>query len=151
MEGGADLGFFKRIFGICDTKPPRDAGCWTSQPDHAAIDLKRAPELGEPGGAVRLEGQDLPNRILVIRGDDGNLHAFINKCTHAGRRIDPRPGTSTVRCCSVGKSTFNYSGEALSGWAKEPLTRLKAREEPGKLVISFVPDTQGTGKKLDTK
>ena len=135
------MGFFKRLFGICSTRPPADAGCWSNQVNHVVIDAARAPELGSPGGAVRLEGQGLSQRILVIRGDDGKAHAFVNTCTHRGRRIDPLPGTSAVRCCSVGKATFTFDGKIVSGPAKGPLTVLAVREEAGRIIVLLTPSS----------
>ena len=109
------MGILKRLFGICDTKPPVDSGGWSWNNGKLEIDLERTGELSSKGGAVRLEGGGLPNRVLVLRGEDEKLHAFSNKCTHGGRRLDPLPGQSKVRCCSVGKSTFDYEGKVFSG------------------------------------
>jgi len=129
------MGLLKRIFGICETKPPSDATCWRYSGGKIEIELERAPELSNRGGAIRLEGRELPERVLIVNGDDGNYHAFKNKCTHMGRRIDPVNGHGAVRCCSLSKSTFNYTGETISGPAKGPLTSFKVESEDGKLII----------------
>ena len=130
------MGIFARIFGICKTKPPADAGCWNYSEGKVEIELERAPELSKPGEAIRLEGMGLPERVLVIHGDDGQFHAFRNKCTHmGGRRIDPLPGTADIRCCSVSKSTYNLSGEVVSGPAKGPLKTYPVKTEDNKLII----------------
>ena len=82
--------FFQRIFGLPATQKPLDPQCWSFSDGKITIDLKRATELKKPGGALRLEGNGLPMRVLVIRGDDGKFHAFHNRCTHMGhRRLDP--------------------------------------------------------------
>ena len=52
------------------------------------------------------------------------------------RRIDPVPGEDKIRCCSVGKSTFEYSGKLISGSAKESLDPLALESDGGKLIIS---------------
>jgi nitrite reductase/ring-hydroxylating ferredoxin subunit len=145
-----NVGFFKRLFGICRTRPPRDPGCWSNQINQVIVDLAKAPELKQPGGAIRLEGQGLANRVLVMRGDDGDFHAFVNKCSHGGRRLDPKPGSSTVECCSVGKSVFTYGGERVSGSAKEPIVTLPVREESGRVIVSLVPGAGGSKKKTDS-
>jgi nitrite reductase/ring-hydroxylating ferredoxin subunit len=133
------MGFFKRLFGICETEPPADEDCWTYADGKLEVVLDKAPELSMKGGAIRLEGPYLPKRVLVVHGEDGQYHAFPNRCTHAGhRRIDPVPGEDKIRCCSVGKSTFDYSGQTISGSAKEPLEPLTLETERGKLVISVV-------------
>ncbi|MCP4668140.1 MAG: Rieske 2Fe-2S domain-containing protein [Deltaproteobacteria bacterium] len=131
------MGFFARIFGICKTRPPADGDCWNVSGGNMEIELGRAPELSEKGGAIRLEGRGLPQKVLVIHGVDGEFHAFGNKCTHMGRRIDPLPGTETVRCCSVSKSTFDYTGKVISGTAKEPLKTFAVKTEEGKVTVSL--------------
>ena len=111
----------KRIFGICETTPPADAGCWEYADGKILLKLDRTPELAPAGGGVRLEGKGLPVRVLVVHGRDGRFHAFANRCTHMGRRIDPLPGSDRVECCSVSKSTFTYDGEPVGGAARKPL------------------------------
>ena len=115
------MGILKKLFGICETKKPKDPGCWTFSDGTIEIDLNRAGELSVPYRSIRLEGKGLADRILVVRDDSGKFHAYNNKCTHMGRRIDPVPGSSDVRCCSVMGSVFNAKGEIVSGPAKENL------------------------------
>lgn len=131
------MGFFKRLFGICSTQPPADPGCWAVVDGRAVVDLGRAPELKDPGGAVRLEGGELARRVLLLRGEDGKLHAFVNKCSHGGRRLDPLPGAGKVECCSVGKSVFDYEGKLQSGSAKKDILSLEVAEEESKAVVSL--------------
>lgn len=132
------IGIFKRLFGICLTRPPRDAGCWTCEDDKTVkIDLERASELKEPFGAVRLEKKGMSARILVIRTENHELRAFKNRCTHGGRRLDPVPETETVQCCSLGKSTFDYQGKVLAGSAKKDIEVLEIREEGGHATIEL--------------
>lgn len=130
------MGLFKKLLGICDTQPPAQAGCWALEGERVKLDLSKAPELSAKGGGVRLEGKGLKNRILVIRGDDDTVHAFINKCSHAGRRLDPITGTSTVKCCSVGGSAFDYSGDRQTGLAKKPIKPLAVEQDGDEVVIS---------------
>ncbi len=116
------MGFFSRILGICSTKVPSVDSAWRYQNGRVEIDLNKAPELIPKGGAVRLEGKGLPERVLVVHGEDGAFHAFRNKCAHVGgRRLDPLPGRHSVQCCSVGKSEYDYEGKFLSGAAKKPV------------------------------
>jgi nitrite reductase/ring-hydroxylating ferredoxin subunit len=127
----------QRLFGISATRVPVDLGCWTYARGKLVIDLERAPELSKPGGGIRIEGQSLPARVLVIHGDDGRYHAFRNRCQHMGRRLDPVPGTTTVQCCSVSKSTYGYDGAVVYGPAKESVTTYPVQQEARKLVISL--------------
>ena len=126
---------FQRILGIPATKPPADEGCWTFSGGTVEIDLSRAPELSKSWGAIRLEKKNLPERILVIRGDDDRYYAFRNQCRHMGRRLDPVPGTHTVQCCSVSKSTYDYEGRVLSGPPKEALDSYPVQVDKGKLTV----------------
>lgn len=131
------MSILKRLFGICETRPPADPGCWTFAGGKLEITMDKAPELSQKGGAIRLEGPPLTKRVLVVHGQDGRFHAFPNRCTHMGhRRIDPLPGQDRIRCCSVGKSTFDYSGKLISGSAKESLAPLALESAGGKLIIS---------------
>lgn len=126
----------QRLFGICATKQPSDDDCWTFEDKKVIVDLARAPELGSPNGAIRLEKKKgLPERVIVIHGNDRTYHAFSNRCSHAGRRLDPAPGAQQVQCCSIGKSTFDYGGKRLSGSAKKPVGTHVVTVEDGKLVI----------------
>ena len=129
------MSFFKRLLGICATQPPADGEGWHVENGQAVLNLAQLPELAHPGGAVRLEGRGLTKRVLVLRSADGELHAFLNKCTHAGRRLDPLPDGSRVQCCSVGKSTFELDGSLVSGSAKKDLTPLKLEHTPGSARI----------------
>lgn len=129
------MGLFKRIFGICRTKPPRDAKCWKYSRGKVEIEWARAPELRKPCGAIRLEGWGLPERLLVIYGIDGQYHAFRNECTYTGRRIDPVAGTATLRCCGLSRSTFDYTGKVASGPAKEALKVFRVKTKQCKVII----------------
>jgi nitrite reductase/ring-hydroxylating ferredoxin subunit len=129
---------FQRLFGLCATPRPADEGCWTYSSGRIEIDLSRAPELATPLGAFRLEKRGLPTRVLVIHGEDGLFHAFQNRCRHVGRRLDPVPGTSTVQCCSVNKSTYDYEGNVVSGPVTEGVTAYEVQtDEDGRLVITL--------------
>jgi nitrite reductase/ring-hydroxylating ferredoxin subunit len=131
------MGFIKRILGICETKAPKDASCWSYNGNQIEIDLSRAPELDSEGGALRLEGRGLPERVLLVHGRDGEFHAYRNRCTHMGRRLDPQPGDKPVQCCSVSKSGFEYSGSVISGPGKGPLTLFPVQSRKGSLLISI--------------
>lgn len=131
------MSLLKRIFGICETKPPIEPEAWWYTDDRVVLDLKKLPELSEPGNAIRLEGKKLPERILLLYDADGKFHAFQNCCAHMGRRIDPVAGTRNIRCCSVFQSTYDYSGSPISGAAKSPIKTYPVEAENGKLIISL--------------
>jgi nitrite reductase/ring-hydroxylating ferredoxin subunit len=132
------MSIWKRILGISNTKPPAEAGCWTYGNGTLEVDLARVRELDRPGGAIRLEGGGLPVRVLVVHGEKGKYYALKNKCTHFGRRLDPLPGQPQIQCCSVNKSTFDYTGKKVSGPAKGPVTILPLEDKGGRLVIKTI-------------
>jgi nitrite reductase/ring-hydroxylating ferredoxin subunit len=130
--------FFQRLFGLPATSKPLDPQCWTFSDGKIMIDLKRAPELKKHGGALRLEGDGLPMRVLVIRGEDGEFYAFHNRCTHLGhRRLDPVPSTGTVQCCSVNKSTYTYDGLKVYGPPTGPIGTFKVKLDGDRLIVSL--------------
>ena len=79
--------FFQRLFGIPATSKPQDPSCWQYADGKLSIDLTRAPELEKPFGAMRLEGSNLPQRILVMADENGEYRAFQNRCPHIQRDI----------------------------------------------------------------
>jgi len=52
-----------------------------------------------------------------------------------GRRIDPVVGTGTLRCCGLFGSTFDYSGNVMSGSEKESLKTFRVRTKHCKVII----------------
>jgi nitrite reductase/ring-hydroxylating ferredoxin subunit len=130
--------FFQRLLGIPVTGKPRIDSCWNYADGKLTISLSEAAELKTPGGAARFEGNDLPVRLLVVHGEDGEYRAYKNRCTHMGhRRLDPVPGTSTVQCCSVNKSTYDREGSKIFGPAPDPVTRYPVEKDQEKLIVSI--------------
>jgi nitrite reductase/ring-hydroxylating ferredoxin subunit len=127
----------QRLFGIPATKIPQDPNCWGYADGKLVIELDRARELAKPGSALRLEGKNLPERLLIVHGEDDNFYTFQNRCRHMGRRLDPVPGTSTVQCCSMGKSTYAYDGKVLYGSVKEAIKTYQPQVQDGKLIINL--------------
>jgi nitrite reductase/ring-hydroxylating ferredoxin subunit len=103
---------------------PGDADGYRVEGETIVLDLARCPELAEPGGALRLEDPGLPDRILVVHGVDGELHAYRNHCACGGFRVDPVPGEQKIRCCTLMQSTYDYSGKFLKGSAQKDLDAL---------------------------
>ena len=130
--------FFQRVLGTPATKEPQMTDCWKYQDGKLSITLQNAPELMAPGGALRLEGGNLPVRVLVVHSEDGEYRAYQNKCTHFGRRLDPVPGTNTVQCCSINHSTFDCCGEKMAGPASRSVTSFPVEADQEKLIISIL-------------
>jgi Rieske Fe-S protein len=128
--------FFQRLLGISATTKPRIDDCWNYVDGKLTIDLSEASELKTPGVAIRFEGKNLPKRVLVVCGEEGEHRAFLNRCTHLGhRRLDPVPGTDTVQCCSVNKSTYDSSGNKIFGPTSHPITRYPVEKDQEKLIV----------------
>ena len=132
---GLKRNIFQRLFGICVTKPPADPTCWSVSSGVITVKLAQAAELTPKGGAIRLEGNGLPKRVLVYRDDSGGLRAIENKCAHKGRRIDPVPGQGILQCCSVNAAAYEYSGKKIEGPGENRMTPLELKEENGTAVI----------------
>jgi len=141
-----DRSIFQRLFGLPATPTPGTPGCWRYLEGALVIDLDAAAELQKPGGALRFEGGNLPRRVLVVHGEDGHFRAFDNRCTHFGhRRLDPVPGTQTVQCCSLNKSTYSTTGEKIHGPAPKPVVTYPVVSDGMRLVVrltglSLIPE-----------
>lgn len=131
------MGFFNRLLGRCQTSLPVDSSSWSYDQGVLLISKSSTKELEKVKGAVRYEGPGLPIRVLVMRGEDGNLHAFENKCAHGGRRLDPGPRENTLMCCSISKGTYNYQGQGLNQPA-----------EGGVRVLDLIEDEENIKVKL---
>jgi len=132
---GAVADFFKALAGVCQTRP-LSPEAWRLEPGSVRIDLDRAGELNQAGGAARLEGRGLARRLLVVRAGVGFL-AFENRCAHFGRRLDPVPGQETLRCCSLNHSTYDYQGRRLAGPARGDLKTLPVEQAGQELIVSL--------------
>jgi nitrite reductase/ring-hydroxylating ferredoxin subunit len=131
-------GFFQRLLGIPATRVPENPECWRYAGGILMVDLSKAGQLELPGTAVRLEGRGMPVRVLLVHGEDRQFHAFENRCSHLGhRRLDPVPGTPTIQCCSVNKSTYSIEGKPIYGPAPKALTRYPVTREKDRLKIAI--------------
>lgn len=127
---------WQRVFGLSATHKPQDENGWHYDAGRLAIDLGKTPELTRPGTAVRFEGKNLPVRVLVVFGEDEQYRACHNRCTHMGhRRLDYVPGTETVQCCSVNKSTYTFDGAKIYGPNPSPIDTYPVELTDGTLGI----------------
>lgn len=80
--------------------------------------LAHESELSEPGDYVcrQLAGES----VVVIKGDDGIVRAFLNSCRHRGMRVcrADRDNVPFMRCVYHGW-TYNTSGELVQAFAEE--------------------------------
>jgi len=127
-------GYFRSIFGICRT-PELDQSKWSRKGNEIRIQKEAFSDAGGSSGAVYLDGKGLDVPVLILRSEDGRYHAFSNKCTHMGRKLDPVRGKEVLRCCSVSHATFDYQGNVIGGPAKGPITLYEAVVVGDEIVI----------------
>lgn len=125
----------QRVFGRSASAKPADPGCWSIHQNKILVELDRAPELRSPGGAIRIESDDLPHRVLVFVGEDGGIRALCNECPHGKRRVDPVPGKQHVQCCSVGRSIYTYDGALVQGSAEHGIPTYKTEQSERWLIV----------------
>ena len=130
------MGIFKQLFGICETKRPLNEKAWTLNKDNIIeVDLNLMTELKEKECAVRLERRSPLIRVLLLKNQNGDFHAFENRCTHMGRRLDLREGQQKMKCCSVSGSCFDMDGNVTGGPAKKTIRKFNVIKEDNILKI----------------
>lgn len=130
---GIATGFFDRIAGVTHTEL-LTASAWTYAASTITVDLTQSTLLATTGTAARIEGDDLPNHVLLIHSLDGEYAAYKNECTHGGNRIDLKEG-GELQCTSFSSSTFDSDGTVLSGPAPAPLVMYRVEQEGDQLLI----------------
>lgn len=133
---GAIGDFFRALAGRCDTQP-LDPGLWQASGSEVVVQLGRVEALREMGSAVYLSGPGLDQPLLVVNSGPRGFLAYENRCTHGGRKLDPRDDGQGLRCCSLGHSTFDADGNHTGGPAKGPLKTYPAVVDGEQLVISL--------------
>lgn len=133
---GAIGNFFRALAGRCDTDP-LDQGLWKVEGNQAIIRLSQVEQLREMGSAVYLQGPGLARPVLVVNSGPRGYLAYENRCTHGGRKLDPRDDGQSLRCCSISHSTFDAAGNKTGGPAKGPLKTFTAEVVGDELVISL--------------
>jgi nitrite reductase/ring-hydroxylating ferredoxin subunit len=136
-KDSGELTFFDRVLGCPLTDLPQVESAWSYKNHTLRLDLAKLPELDAMGGAVRIEGEALPEDVLIVYGLDGSYYALKNACTHADRKIDPVADTMTLESCSVSSSTFDYQGNVLSGPAEGSLTSFALSVDGELIEITF--------------
>lgn len=91
------------------------------------IAVAHASQLAEPGAFVTHDASGAP--LLVVRGDDGELRAFLNVCRHRGTRLTEAPcGQAKAFVCPYHAWSYGKDG-ALLGMPHERGFAGVAREE----------------------
>jgi phenylpropionate dioxygenase-like ring-hydroxylating dioxygenase large terminal subunit len=75
--------------------------------------IAHASQLAAPGDFVTHDAAGLP--LLVVRGDDGALHAFLNVCRHRGTRVEAAPcGSRKAFVCPYHAWSYGRDGRLLA-------------------------------------
>jgi len=131
-----DRTLWQRIIGSSATATPQDQKSWQYDAGRLTIDLARTPELTQPGNAIRFEGENLPKPVLVVFTEASEYKSFHNRCTHMGhRRLDYVPGTDTVQCCSINKSTYTFAGKKIHGPNRKPVETFAVEKQGDSLIV----------------
>ena len=70
------------------------------------------PDVPTPGSFITHEAAD--TALLIVRGDDGIVRAFINACRHRGTRIAEGRGTKRTFSCPFHAWNFSREGRVIS-------------------------------------
>ncbi len=101
-------------------------------------------ELAGPGSYLALDILDIP--VLLTRSESGELHAFVNACSHRGAQVAEGGGQSGRLVCHFHGWSYSHSGELLgrpqedcfeSGKASLGLQRLPVSEKYGIVVLGL--------------
>jgi phenylpropionate dioxygenase-like ring-hydroxylating dioxygenase large terminal subunit len=104
-------------------------------------------EIPEPGSYLALQLLDIP--VLLTRDESGQLHAFINACSHRGARVASGSGQARSLVCPFHGWAYTMDG-ALRGRPEEAcfstprdacaLTPLAVSEKYGIVVVAISLD-----------
>jgi len=72
---------------------------------------------------------------LLIRTQDGELHAFNAVCTHLDCTVQYKPDTSQI-WCACHNGLYDLSGNVVSGPPPRPLERLAVNQRGEDVVVS---------------
>ena len=115
---------------------------------HLPLGLALSIELPEPGSYLALTVMEKP--ILMVRGQDGVVRAFINACTHRGAQLC-KPGSGRVQrlVCPYHAWRFDLQGHLTGLFGAETfgevgpdaqsLTELHCSERVGVVWVQLTP------------
>ena len=129
--------------------------------------IAHASTLAQPGDFISHDASGVP--LLVVRGDDGVVRAFVNICRHRGTRVEGAPcGSKKAFTCPYHHWTYGRDGSLLAqphaggfaGLGQRNLVEVPAAEHAGLIFVrptpgepldlarwlgSLVPDLEGFG------
>jgi len=147
----------RRPFDTAETLP---AWCYTS-PAFYQREVERIfhkywncigheSRVPEAGSYLALDFLDVP--IVVVRGEDMKLRAFVNSCAHRGSRIMDGAGACNMLKCPYHNWTFDLTGALVATplveesevfrKADHPLIPIRLETWAGQMWINLDPDAQ---------
>ena len=95
-------------------------GHWYADPDHHALEMDRVfgrswigvagtDQVEKPGRFLATTVAD-GTPVLIVRGDDGALRAFLNVCRHRGAPVAQGAGTARALSCPYHAWVFRLDG-----------------------------------------
>jgi len=105
-------------------------------------------EVPEPGSYLAVDELGAP--VLLVRGEDGIVRAFLNACRHRGAPVcEPGRGSARVFACPYHAWTYNSHGELVGRYRGETfgevdeaalgLTPLACAERSGLIWVMLTP------------
>jgi nitrite reductase/ring-hydroxylating ferredoxin subunit len=109
-----------------------------AQPQDHTVSLtpEESSALLAAEGSLLIQPQGLADKILVIHGRDGGLHAVSSICTHMGCDVRYDNDLGHIRCPCHG-SQYGVDGHNIRGPAQRPLRQYAVRDSEGRIIISL--------------
>lgn len=115
---------------------------------HLPLALALSIELPEPGDYRAMTVVDVP--VVLVRGKDGVVRAFMNACRHRGARVcAPGSGNARVFTCPYHAWAYSTEGRLVSRYAADSfgdvnhdelgLTELWCAERAGLIYVMLSP------------
>ena len=133
------VGGVASILGGCKRAGSERAGVTAQTPSSGLVLSKEeSSKLLASESSLLVEPKAAGDKIMVVHGSDGNLHAVGAACTHAGCTVAYDKELGDLRCPCHG-SRFGLDGHIIKGPATQPLKTYGVRTEGGLVVISLPP------------
>ena len=116
-----------------DLSPARFVEVAPTSDGYLYLDLSRAPELAEVGGAVTVTSRNAPAVIVINSG--AGLVGLASSCTHAGCPVGFSHGAVI---CPCHESAFDLTGKPTHPPATKALRRFPIDASPAQLSISLI-------------
>ncbi|MDO3333970.1 aromatic ring-hydroxylating oxygenase subunit alpha [Mycobacteroides abscessus] len=139
-------------------REPREAFVDQTRFDAEMAMLRRTPhvigwvgEVGEPGQYTTKDVLGVP--VLVTRGRDGALRAFVNGCAHRGAQVAAQCGKTRMFTCPYHGWTYGLDGRLTGVPARKmfsgalddrALIPLPVSDQAGLIVVGLGPDVEMT-------